>query len=101
MIPAFLKVVPLLIFPGMLYVVTASLLIAWLDRVLVARWQGRVGPPWFQPIADFLKLLFKEDVTPSGTARASEWLPILGQRTASVSRKGGNHKSTKRTGAKA
>ena len=72
------RLVQLLIFPGVLYLVVASLFITWLDRRLVARWQGRVGPPWFQPLADLLKLLAKEDVTPRGTEpNAAALLPIL------------------------
>jgi len=68
----------LLIFPGLVYSIFASLFITWVDRLLVARWQGRVGPPWFQPAADLLKLLAKEDVVPDGTdTKASALLPIL------------------------
>jgi NADH-quinone oxidoreductase subunit H len=68
----------LLIFPGVLYLLGASLFFTWIDRRLIARWQGRVGPPWFQPFADLLKLLAKEDVTPHGTeGSAAALLPIL------------------------
>ena len=28
----------------------------FVDRKLCARLQNRVGPPWFQPVADFIKL---------------------------------------------
>ncbi len=67
-----------LVFPGALYLVTASLLITWLDRALVARLQARVGPPWYQPLADLIKLLAKEDVTPVGTDRTlAALLPLL------------------------
>ena len=73
-----LRVIQLLIFPGALYLIMASLLITWVDRKLVAQWQGRVGPPWFQPLADLLKLLVKEDITTIGTdEKASALLPIL------------------------
>ena len=51
------KLGQLLIFPGVLYLIVLSLFITWVDRLLVARWQGRVGPPWFQPVADLLKRL--------------------------------------------
>jgi NADH-quinone oxidoreductase subunit H len=37
----------------------------FVDRKIYARLQNRVGPPWFQTFADFLKLLGKEDVVPS------------------------------------
>jgi len=29
--------------------------------------QGRAGPPWYQPLADMVKLFAKEDILPSGT----------------------------------
>jgi NADH-quinone oxidoreductase subunit H len=62
----------MLIFPGAIYLVAASLLIDWIDRWLVARWQGRVGPPWYQPLADLIKLLSKEDILVRGGS------PVLG-----------------------
>jgi NADH-quinone oxidoreductase subunit H len=34
------------------------------DRKLYARMQNRIGPPWFQPFADFIKLSAKEDIIP-------------------------------------
>ena len=36
------------------------------DRKLVARFQNRIGPRWFQPLADMVKLLAKEEITPDG-----------------------------------
>ncbi|NLD73044.1 MAG: NADH-quinone oxidoreductase subunit H [Chloroflexi bacterium] len=56
-----------LVFPGGLYLIAGSLAITWLDRALVARWQSRRGPPWYQPLADLIKLLAKEDISPRGT----------------------------------
>jgi NADH-quinone oxidoreductase subunit H len=52
----------LLIFPGGLFVVAAGLLYEWIDRKLVARFQNRIGPRWFQPLADTVKLLAKEEI---------------------------------------
>jgi len=49
-----------------------------IDRKLVARMQGRVGPPIRQPFLDFMKLCGKEDIIPHN---ATAWLfksaPIL------------------------
>ncbi len=56
----------LLLFPGLLFQVICSLFFEWLDRKLLARFQRRVGPPWFQPLADLIKLFSKEDLLPEG-----------------------------------
>jgi NADH-quinone oxidoreductase subunit H len=42
-----------------------------IDRKLVARMQGRVGPPLVQPFRDVQKLLMKENIIPGG---AITWL---------------------------
>jgi NADH-quinone oxidoreductase subunit H len=41
----------------------------WFDRKIAARVQWRVGPPFFQPVYDFVKLLSKEVVVPEGASR--------------------------------
>jgi len=41
----------------------------YIDRKLHARLQNRVGPPWFQPFADFIKLVSKENIIPEDTDR--------------------------------
>jgi len=56
----------LLIFPGGLFVLFGGMAYEWADRKLVARLQNRLGPRWFQPLADTVKLLAKEEVIPSG-----------------------------------
>jgi NADH-quinone oxidoreductase subunit H len=68
----------LFVFPGLSFLVACGWLFDWLDRRVLARLQGRVGPPWYQPIADFLKLLAKEDVLPEGAnARIAAFLPMV------------------------
>ena len=57
----------ILIFPGFAFVLVTALFLHWLDRKLIARFQGRVGPPWYQPVADLIKLFSKEDILPTGT----------------------------------
>lgn len=64
----------ILVFPGFLFIFFFALVFSWLDRKLIARFQGRVGPPWFQPVADLIKLLGKEDILPEGT---NLWLAVL------------------------
>jgi NADH-quinone oxidoreductase subunit H len=66
---AVLVVVALLVFPGGLFVIVASLAYEYVDRKLVARFQNRVGPRWFQPLADIVKLLVKEEIVPEGVNR--------------------------------
>jgi NADH-quinone oxidoreductase subunit H len=68
----------LLIFPGFGFLWACSLAFEWIDRRVSARLQGRVGPPWFQPLADWIKLLAKEDILPVGVReRACAALPIV------------------------
>ena len=72
-----LAVVVYVLFPGGLFVVAGSLAYEFVDRKLVARFQNRVGPRWFQPLADLLKLLFKEEIVPAGVHRGLFiWLPV-------------------------
>ncbi len=67
-----------LIFPGFLFLGLYSLVLEFLDRKLVARFQNRSGPPWFQPLADFLKLLGKEVIIPfEADRRLFLFLPVV------------------------
>lgn len=56
-----------------------GLITKWVDRKVTARVQWRVGPPWYQTFADFIKLLGKETIVPE-SARMSGFLlsPLLG-----------------------
>jgi len=58
-----------LIFPGFLFCFIAGLLLAGIDRKLVARMQRRIGPPILQPMYDFFKLLGKETIVPRAASR--------------------------------
>lgn len=40
----------------------AGCLLTGLDRKITARFQNRIGPPLFQPLYDFLKLMSKENI---------------------------------------
>jgi NADH-quinone oxidoreductase subunit H len=64
----------LLVFPGIIFQVICGLTFEWLDRKLLARFQRRVGPPWYQPLADLLKLFSKEDLLPK---RANDFVATL------------------------
>jgi len=48
-----------------------GLLYLGIDRKIVARMQGRIGPPIVQPYLDVSKLLMKESIIPAGALR---WL---------------------------
>jgi len=60
----------LLIFPGLLLLLVLAFFYEWIDRKFFARLQNRYGPLYtgplglFQPVADFIKLLSKEDIVP-------------------------------------
>jgi NADH-quinone oxidoreductase subunit H len=68
----------LLFFPGGLFLLLCGLAYEWVDRKLLARLQNRYGPRWFQPLADTLKLLAKEEIVPDGVnATLFIGLPIV------------------------
>src|SRR5690606_39698162 len=78
----------LLIFPAGLFVLVNGLVYHWISRKLVARLHNRVGPRWFQPVADIVKLLANEGIIPAGVnARLFAALPVAalaGARTATL-----------------
>lgn len=75
----------LLVFPGFLFSTAVGLLYSWIDRKVTARVQFRVGPPFFQPLYDFFKLLGKDTFVPEGAPR-SVFLgaPIVGLASVSL-----------------
>src|SRR5512139_3111287 len=72
------SLIALLIFPAGLTLLFTGMLYEWVDRKLVARFQNRVGPRWFQPFADLVKLFGKEQILP-GLANRSLFfgLPVV------------------------
>jgi len=62
-----------------------GLISKWVDRKVTARVQWRVGPPWYQPTMDIVKLLGKETLMPS-TAQGTGFLlaPLVGFAAACV-----------------
>lgn len=63
-----------LVYPGLLFVLAAALATQWYVRKLYARMQNRLGPlhtgpsGLLQPLADFIKLMSKEDVAVRGSS---------------------------------
>ena len=58
--------------------------LTWIERKLIARMQNRLGPNrvgWYgllQPLADGVKMLIKEDITPRGADPIVHWLaPVV------------------------
>lgn len=69
--------VAMLLFPGGAFLLLNGWAYEWADRKLVARLQNRVGPRWYQPAADTVKLLAKEEIVPDGAdARLFVGLPL-------------------------
>ena len=70
-----ITIVQLLVFPGLTFFVWLAFVFEWLDRKTSARMQGRLGPivagPFgiLQPVADFFKLNFKEEIVPEFSDR--------------------------------
>jgi NADH-quinone oxidoreductase subunit H len=66
----FILIFRILIFPGFTFILFLTLFCDWVERKFEARIQNRVGPMVagpagiLQPLADFIKLLTKEDITP-------------------------------------
>ncbi len=78
MTPTFPPIIALLFLPGGMFLLVGSLFYEWADRKLVAQFQNRIGPRWFQPEADMFKLLAKEEIVPDGVNRALfHGLPIV------------------------
>jgi NADH-quinone oxidoreductase subunit H len=59
----------ILVFPGFLFLGFMGLIMEYVDRKVHARLQNRIGPPWFQPLADFIKLSAKEEIIPKDVNR--------------------------------
>ena len=66
----FMLIFRILVFPGFTFILFLTLFCDWVERKLEARIQNRVGPMVagpggiLQPLADFIKLLTKEDIEP-------------------------------------
>ncbi len=69
----------ILVFPGLLFVCIIGLLLAGVDRKVLARMQKRVGPPLIQPFYDFFKLMGKETIVPHAANKTAFLAaPVIG-----------------------
>ena len=67
-----------IIFPGFLFTAIAGIMVSWIDRKVTALVQWRVGPPFMQPLFDFVKLLGKETIVPKKGSKITFLLaPVL------------------------
>ena len=74
-----IAIVNLIVFPGFIFLFFYSLFCEFIDRKVYARLQNRVGPPLYQPWADFFKLLSKEGLVPERADRKMfTAVPIFG-----------------------
>jgi NADH-quinone oxidoreductase subunit H len=74
-----------LIFPGFLFTVIVGLAACWIDRKVTARIQWRVGPPWYQPLMDLVKLSIKEITVPTLASKELFFFsPMIGLSAATV-----------------
>jgi len=82
---AVMYILKYLVFPGFVFSAAVGLLTTWVDRKVTARVQYRVGPPWYQPFADTVKLFGKEVIVPAG-ARWTGFLlmPVVGLAAATL-----------------
>lgn len=68
-----------LLFPGFLFTAACGMAASFIDRKVTARLQWRKGPPVLQPVYDFIKLLSKETIMPSGVSKPVFLLtPVVG-----------------------
>ena len=58
------NIIHFFIFPGGLFAIFLGLILISIERILVARFQGRVGPVFYQNIIDIIKLFNKETLIP-------------------------------------
>jgi NADH-quinone oxidoreductase subunit H len=75
----------ILVYPGLIFLFVYSTFCEWFDRKIYARLQNRMGPThtgrWgiLQPVADFIKLLAKEDIVPDlADKKLFTALPVFG-----------------------
>jgi len=84
MVPLPLAIPMILFFPGLFFLMFYALYLEWVDRKFYADQQHRIGPLYtgwrgiLQPLADFIKLMAKEDVVPDAVDKIGFTLtPIL------------------------
>lgn len=70
-------ILQILIYPGLLFIFFMSLLYCGILRKLTARMQNRIGPPIWQLIFDFIKLIGKENIDSEQVKSGFTFWPII------------------------
>jgi NADH:ubiquinone oxidoreductase subunit 1 (chain H) len=81
-----LQALEVLVFPGLAFLALMGLLVEFADRKIYARLQNRVGPPIYQPLADFVKLGAKQEIIPrEADRRMFKAMPIIAPAAVAIS----------------
>lgn len=72
-----IEIFQLLIFPGLLLAALIGFLYEGIIRKLSAHMHSRVGPPIWQPLLDFFKLMLKENIKPGSASPLFTIVPIF------------------------
>jgi NADH-quinone oxidoreductase subunit H len=83
MIDYLLLIFRVLVFPGFTFLLFFTMFCDWVERKMEARMQNRMGPSFtgpngiLQPIADFIKVLTKEEINPCESKALFRFAPFL------------------------
>jgi len=73
------NIIHFLIFPGGLFALVLGVFMLSLERIVVAKLQGRVGPPIYQNFIDVIKLFNKEILIPKDAKECVfKYAPLIG-----------------------
>ncbi len=72
-----IEVFQLLVFPGLFFAALIGFLYEGILRKLSAHMHNRIGPPVWQPVLDFFKLMMKESIRPGRATILFTLVPIL------------------------
>jgi len=73
------NIVNFLIFPGGVFALTLGIFMLSLERIVVAKLQGRIGPPVYQNFIDVIKLFNKEILIPKDAKEdVFKYAPLIG-----------------------
>jgi len=74
---ALYQITGIFLYPGLVFIIFASLIYSGLMRKIAARMQNRIGPPIHQPFYDVIKLFAKENITPEQAKTGFAAWPVI------------------------